>query len=133
MANKKSILKVRIGDDIYEILTVSDVLRTGYEMGFTSSRKPKKSEEILGMVDVTTKTILIDKSQSAEEQDSTLLHEIIHTIIPDLSEEHVLQLESKLFPVLNENGFRFVDRRRNKSQSRRGCAPDVPKQKRRRR
>ena len=128
MASRKRIFKVRIGDDLYQVLPVADVEKAAHALKFGGVKKPRGSREIAGMVDLASKTILIDRYLSADEKDSTLLHEVLHVILPRLSEKNILKLESKLFPILNENGFRFIDRRRNLTVAR--ALPTAPAEKR---
>ncbi len=132
MGNKKNILKVRLGNDLYQVIPVDDVEKAAYEMGFSGTKKPRKSRQVAGMVDISSKTILIDQYLSAEEQDSTLLHELSHAVLPHLAEKHILQLETMLFPILNENGFRFVDRKRNRAKSRAPASSPAKKKAKRR-
>ena len=118
VANIKNILKVRIGNEIYEVIEVPDVEKAAYEFRFPGAKLPKKARQVAGMVDITSKTILIDKYLSDDEKDSTLLHEVSHVILPKLPEKYILELENNLFPILNENGFRFIDRPRNRAKRR---------------
>lgn len=64
-----------------------------------------------GEFNVGTNTIFIDATSSEQQQQTTLLHEIIHLIEfcteMSLKERDVMCLESGLFQIIHDNKLRF--------------------------
>ena len=95
--------RVSIGGRRHKVLEVEDVRaevdKRGYEAG---------SKGLHGACLLKQKTveILISSKLSDRQKASTLLHEVIHSILPDLPEEQVLRLERELFPFVWNRGFR---------------------------
>lgn len=54
-------------------------------------------------------TIQIDPRQSPKERMDTIIHETIHTVHPELSEEQVIQLANISTNTLWKDGYRRVE------------------------
>lgn len=61
--------------------------------------------ETCGMLKRTTNTIYIDSSLPRDQQDLTLLHEIIHAINGEISEEVVDGLAVSLHQIIVDNNL----------------------------
>ena len=95
--------RVQIGGRPHRILEVDDVRaevdKRGYEAG---------SKGLYGacLLKQDTVEILISAKLNDRQKATTLLHEVIHSIMPDLEENDVLKLERELFPFVWNRGFR---------------------------
>jgi|DEB0MinimDraft_6_1074348.scaffolds.fasta_scaffold27842_3 hypothetical protein len=95
----------RLGGASISVLFVEDVKEELRQRGFPPGRKRLHGALLR---DEAKRVILIDSSLSEREASSTFLHEVLHALLPDLSEDRILKLEKSLFPFLWNRGFRPV-------------------------
>jgi hypothetical protein len=77
---------------------VDDLIELGYRRPFADSQ---------ALLNVPFSKIILKDTLKGKEKDSTIFHEVVHAVLPKLSEHDVLVLERDLFPILHRYGLRF--------------------------
>lgn len=88
----------------WKIVVVDDI--SEYFRECHGEKHSLANEALFGCADDETSTIALDGTQPQRFQASTLLHEMLHVALPNLSETKVRLLEEILFPVLWRDGWR---------------------------
>jgi hypothetical protein len=65
-------------------------------------------QPFLGECDLNTKTIRVLKTLHGRERLDTLIHEMLHAVLPNKSERWVNQVATDISDVLWKNGYRNV-------------------------
>lgn len=72
-------------------------------------------ENVLGFAYPDCFEIEIERNQSDKEYQNTLIHEVFHCILPDLTERSVIKFADILSDILWKRGYRTrVKRKKNK-------------------
>ena len=77
---------------------VDDLIAIGYKKPYSDS---------LGLLNLPNQKIILKDTLKGQEKDATIFHELVHFVLPKLSELDVLKLERDLFPVLWKHNLRF--------------------------
>ena len=75
------------------------------EQWWVVRREAFDGDEEYGHADFENRIIYISPGLKVEEVRDTLIHEVAHVCLPDLSEEAVRRLERQLGKALNKFGF----------------------------
>ena len=95
---------IKIGDQVWTIVLANR------DRGF-------HDDELEGITTYDTSTIYLARKLGVRQRSSVLLHEILHVIQPELSEQAVRKLERQLFPILWKGGWRPFQKKKPTPQT----------------
>lgn len=90
---------VTLGTTRYKVRVVKDAQRHLARAGEPAP------VELNGYLHKKRKEIVIEE-QDERQMSTSLLHEMLHAVLPYLHEDAIRETEEKLFPVLRRHGFR---------------------------
>lgn len=90
---------VTLGSVRYKVRVVKDAQRHRRERGIATPDK------LYGYIDPERKDIVVEKSDP-KTMSTTMLHEMLHELLPFVDEDVIRSVEDRLFPVLWRHGFR---------------------------
>lgn len=90
---------VTLGNVRYKVRVVKDAQSHRRARGIATPDK------LHGYIDGERGDIVVEQSDP-ETMSSTLLHEMLHEVLPFVDEDYIRNVEERLFPVLWRYGFR---------------------------
>jgi len=106
--------KIKVRNKRYEIRQVENISESVPDLIALNYSRPFK--DTIGLLHPKKDLILITEKLTEREKESTILHEIIHACLPNLTEKNVKNLEIRIFPTLYNNGLRFLSTRKKRGQ-----------------
>lgn len=99
-------MKTTLGGIVHTILEVPHVLDSIVEI---EGSKLGLRGQLSGVCMHEHALILIGRDQSVPQRARTLLHEVSHAVLPELSERKIRKLENGLYPFLVRCGYRYPE------------------------
>lgn len=90
---------VTLGNVRYKVRVVKDAQRHRRARGIATPDK------LYGYIDAERQDIVVEKSDP-RTMSTTMLHEMLHEVLPFVDEDYIRSIEERLFPVLWRHGFR---------------------------
>lgn len=90
---------VTLGSTRYKVRVVKDAQRHRRARGVATPDK------LHGYIDGERQDIVVEHSDP-KTMSTTLLHEMLHEVLPFVDEDYIRSVEERLFPVLWRYGFR---------------------------